>query len=149
MLFCPIPLSRYSPRPQCSPITSTVELNSQNAQSGTYQIRTTTSNNALKLRLESALHSTALRLDATASNGPVDVQLYPTFEGAFSIQTSNALANVQYTPEADPEGGQRQVQQQHSGWSTLSGTAVRGQGPKQMSGNVNISTSNAPVRLCL
>lgn len=128
---------------------STVELNAQNAQSGTYQIRATTSNNALKLRLESALHNTALRLDASTSNGPVDVQLYPTFEGVFNIQTSNALANVQYTPESDPEGEQRQVQQQYSGWSTLSGTAVRGQEQKQTLGHVSITTSNAPVRLCL
>lgn len=79
----------------------------------------------------------------------MDEHLHPSFDGVFNVRTSNALANVQYIPDVDSTRGKRKVQQQHSGWSVLTGTAVREIGKVPMFGDVDVMSSNAPMMLCL
>lgn len=128
-----------------------MNLASSSGTSGTYQIRSTNSNASQTLALESELPNSALRLDATSSNAPVQVQLHRTFAGAFNVQTSNGPANVNYAPGVySPALGERQISHETTGWmrNMARGTAIWGVAG-QMVGNVNVVTSNAPASLSL
>jgi hypothetical protein len=79
-----------------------------------YTIQASTSNSRLNIKfpplplfpLSSSSHSPILSLTARTSNAPASVSLYPTYEGRFSLQTTNHGVEVHETKQGGVEGGQ-------------------------------------------
>ncbi|TFL07126.1 hypothetical protein BDV98DRAFT_557302 [Pterulicium gracile] len=127
-------------------IVSTLHLTSDSDKEGTYSINAVTSNSPFKLDFVDAPKDSALELTAETSNSPGSAIMHPTYQGKFSLKSSNVSPRVE---EHKRKG--RTVE-----YSSRSGSAVEGyvtwngeDKSRWQLGGVNLKSSNSRVTLVL
>ncbi|KAG5731771.1 hypothetical protein E4T56_gene816 [Termitomyces sp. T112] len=127
-----------------SKIDTRVHLTSE-TPAGRFMVTATTSNAPLTVAFPSSPVDSTLRLSASTSNGHALLSLHPTYEGQFSMTTSNDRPWIRPHDVADPsgKGRVRQVLTTSLGHNTLSGRVSWSnvEGP----GRVELRSSNAAV----
>ncbi|EKM53643.1 uncharacterized protein PHACADRAFT_260108 [Phanerochaete carnosa HHB-10118-sp] len=117
-------------------------------QGGDFTVEANTSNVRLSLDFPTAPVDSKLNLLARTSNAKAHVRLHPTYEGRFSLRTSNQVAFVDNRPITDPSGKNRSrsIALYNNKWAYAHGLAVW---DGEYMGNVDVKTSNAPAELYL
>ena len=135
-----------------SPIDSSLALLSSESTKGSYDINTETSNNVLNVHYAAAPLEHTLVHHARTSNGPATISLPRTYEGAFSLRSSNispSVVEADRNPE-DPAGqGRRRWLSIYKVKNVLTGAVYWGSEKKGEKGTVDVQTSNSPARLVL
>ncbi|KAH9962154.1 hypothetical protein BC827DRAFT_230343 [Russula dissimulans] len=124
---------------------------------GSFLVHAQTSNSPLRLHFTDQAPDSQLRLEAHTINSPARVQLHPSFEGLFKVQTSMWLPAVVTADEnaADPAGRGRtrrvDVKNVGRGARIVHGDAawIPQDGEVAPAGRVEISTTHSPVHLFL
>nr|GAT51526.1 predicted protein [Mycena chlorophos] len=133
-------------------LSAGIELRSSSRQGGTFPVKAQTSNHALALSFNELPIDATLSLDGKTSNSRANVSLPTTYEGKFSVVTSNAPADVQRRNknEPDPKGAKRT---RTLTFDSVSKTRTKGtvhwDKDNANRGDVAVRSSNGPVTLVL
>ena len=124
---------------------------SQGGSGGQFKVFAKSRNGDVSLNFPQAPLDSVQQIDAQTSNGRMTLQMHPTFEGEFKVETSNAQPSVvdnARVPDPAGIGRQRNVQQQRGRKATLSGSAVWGEpAPGKTMGSVYAKSTNGDVRI--
>ncbi|KAG6897711.1 hypothetical protein C0992_011921 [Termitomyces sp. T32_za158] len=127
-------------------IDTRVHLESE-THGGRYMVTATTSNAPLAVAFPSSPLGSTLKVLASTSNGHASLSLHPTYEGQFSMTTSNGASSIIRHDVVDPsgKGRVRQVLTNSFGRNVLSGRVSwsNEEGP----GRVELRSSNAPITI--
>ncbi|KAL0072508.1 hypothetical protein AAF712_000271 [Marasmius tenuissimus] len=134
-----------------SPIDANVNFHAYDKHTpGKFTFNAVTSNGGLRLNVQDMPLGSALNMDATTSNGLVNVGLPSAYEGTFALSTSNSNAPTVSAPTREDPWGKRRsrgLEQLRRGGST---TGKVYWGPENANkSRLVVRTSNAPVTLAL
>lgn len=122
-----------------------------------FDVRAYTSNAPLTIQIPTHTHTTPLTIELRTSNARARALLHPSFEGPFSLRTSNAAPVLVTTPGGggpgveDPsgQGRPRKVDVARRVRGVLEGKVWWGEWTSREKGWVHVWSSNAPVELDL
>ncbi|KAJ7126973.1 hypothetical protein C8R44DRAFT_110149 [Mycena epipterygia] len=121
-------------------------------RAGNFRVRAENSNGNLTTKIASLPIDAVLSLEAKTSNAPAYVKLPITYEGGFTLKTSNAslaIRRLVYPNEQDPAGKDRKrvVEINKKGGKTTGN--VHWDRKNTNRGNVTLQSSNGPVSILL
>ena len=120
---------------------------------GAFDVKATTTNSHVNVVVSEAPVDSKLDLVAHSSNGPIWAKLHPTFDGSFSIHTSSfARPTLQWDRNVEDPAGRgrnRDVSIHRQGRGTVEGETHWEHGKTEISGSVQLQTSNAGIHLNL
>ncbi|CAK5264386.1 unnamed protein product [Mycena citricolor] len=141
-----------------SALNAELTLLSQSGSGGVFPIRTETSNGRLDTKVVEAPIDSVITLDARTSNSAGSIELPATYEGLFSISTSNAKTSMHRVSgnDEDPkcavasdcEPRKRHVQTKMQNKGHVAGTVFWEQGNEDR-GKATLRTSNGPADIYL
>ncbi|KAJ7072855.1 hypothetical protein C8F01DRAFT_262988 [Mycena amicta] len=139
-------------------LSAIVDLISTSGKGGSFTAKAHTSNGQLSATLNSLPLDATLSLDARTSNTRAEVSLPLTYEGKFSVSTSNSAALVKRpsSSERDPAcpdtgkcDGRRRTVNTRTVRKTAADGVVHWDKANAERGDVSVRTSNGPLTLVL
>jgi hypothetical protein len=134
-----------------APLESNLTLLSEST-GGKFIVSTETSNSPLEVRFAEAPVDSVLHFSGRTSNSPAYVELHPTYEGSFHLQSSIFRPQVDVTPGVqDPKGEQRERKVRFSNVGKDIAGTVRwvGDDDSEGRGSVELKTSVMRAHLVL
>ncbi|KAJ6576462.1 hypothetical protein DFH09DRAFT_914485, partial [Mycena vulgaris] len=133
-------------------VESIINLGTSSGTGGNFRVKTDNSNGPLTTQVVSCPVDGVLSLEAKTSNSPASVTLPPTYEGGFTLTTSNAGADVRRLApnEQDPAGqGRQRVLEMKKATGSKSAGAVYWDKKHIHRGGVTLKSSNGSVSIHL
>jgi hypothetical protein len=124
--------------------------NPHSDKGGDYSVNAHSSNAPFRLNFITAPINSALKLSADTSNSPASASLHPTYQGKFTLTSSNKRPYVDQHKRDDPEDRDRRrsIEYSSNGRNILRGS-VRWDDKHKDLGTVDLKTSNSGVVLHL
>ena len=142
----------------CSVIDSTIRFDTSSGKAGNFKVKATTSNGDLTTRIVSAPLDSVINVDARTSNSRASIDIPTTYEGGFTLSTSNSVPDVHRASdhERDPacpdhsdcRSRRRSLEIYGISEGKASGSVFWDR-KNSGRGNVALTTSNRPVALYL
>ncbi|KAK1235814.1 hypothetical protein PQX77_000948 [Marasmius sp. AFHP31] len=134
-----------------SPVDANVNFHAYDKHTpGKFTFNAVSSNGGLRLNVQNMPLGSALNMDATTSNGLVNIGLPSAYEGTFALSTSNSNGPTISAPKREDPWGKRRsrrLEQVHGGGTTVGKVYW---GPENANkSRLVVRTSNAPVTLAL
>jgi hypothetical protein len=131
-------------------IENTVDFASTKGAANAFDFRATSTNDRLDLTVSALPNDAKLQMKATTTNARTDLKLPATFEGKYSLSTTNASPTLVGLERKDPKGRGRQriIRQTSMTKSRLDGVAYWGDETNAIS-FVGAETTNGKITLQL
>lgn len=135
-----------------APIEAAISMRTRRGTGGDFKVNAETSNNRLELAFPAAPVDSTLYVKAETSNSPASVKVHPTYEGGFSLRTSQYTPTIEKEERRDPSGRGR-VREVWT--STVRKGFMQGSvewvpsGEGRASSHIDLKSSNAGVTLKL